>query len=241
MKFENRVAVVTGAGGQIGSCICRMFKEAGVRVAATDMTPEIAAKAPCDKAYALDVLDAASVKGAFDAILKDFGKVDILVNCAGVWIHPGKPGKIRFADLEEEDWLNIVRINLEGTMRVTHGIIRHMVANGYGRIVNLGSISGICGLPGCCDYSASKGGVGMFTKTLAMETAKQGITVNSVAPGWVERVRREIPNTWIGRTGDPDEMARAVLFFADDDSGFITGTELPVDGGRVLGPHHDDI
>ena len=115
-----------------------------------------------------------------------------------------------------------------------------MVKNGYGRIINLGSIAGEVGLPGYCAYSASKAGVIMLTKTMAMELASCGITVNSVSPGLIQDAAAPHRGTWLGRSGTGEEVARAVAFLASDDSGYITGVDLPVDGGRILGPKGAD-
>ena len=249
MRFDNRVALVTGAGGLIGCETCRLLAEAGVKVAVTDVTEELAAKGADSlrahgleaRAYALDLMSAASVRTAVAAVVRDYGKIDILVNNAGAWDHGGVKGPLAFETIPEEQWVRNLRLNVEGTMRVTQAVLPHMLERGYGRIVNLGSIAGITGIPGNCDYSASKGALGVFTRTLAMEVAKHGITVNSVAPGWIERTSRPIDRTWIGRCGEPKDIARAILFFADDEAGYITGTELPVDGGRILGSHGDDM
>lgn len=249
MVFRNRIALITGAGGLIGSETAKAFARAGVTVAVTDArsaaAEEVAAAIGVEglkaKAFVLDLLDGASVRSAVDAILAEFGRVDILVNNAGAWDHGGVRGAMRFETIREEHWTRTLRLNVEGTMRVTQAVLPHMLERGYGRIVNLGSIAGITGIPGNCDYSASKGALGVFTRTLAMETAKRGVTVNSVAPGWIEGTSRPIDRTWIGRCGEPKDIARAILFFADDEAGYITGTELPVDGGRILGSHGDDM
>ena len=139
--------------------------------------------------------------------------------------------------MDHVQWTNLLRINLDGTMNCCQAILPHMIANGYGRIVNTASISGEVGLPGYADYAAAKAGVIMFSKTLAMENAAKGITVNCVSPGMVA-VGEPQPTdtTWIGRRGAADEMARAMVFLAADESGFITGVDLPVEGGRTLGP-----
>ena len=244
-KFDNRVALVTGAGGLIGSATCRMLAEAGVKVAVTDLTAETTARVvnplrECGleaRGYELDLMSSSSVRAAVSAIERDYGKIDILVNNAGVWDHGGSRDRRAFETIPEEQWVRLLRLNVEGTLRVTQAVLPGMYARGYGRIINLGSIAGVVGLPGACDYSASKGAISLLTRALAMEAAGRGVTVNAVSPGWVEKDVRAIPGTWIGRTGLPEEMARAILFFADDDAGFTTGTELPVDGGRVLGPH----
>ena len=171
-------------------------------------------------------------------ILRDFGKVDILVNNAGRW------PRLPFADITEEHWLKVIDINLNGTFRVTHAFIGSMVQNGYGRIINLGSIAGEVGLPGFSAYSAAKAGVIILTKTLAMEFAKKNITVNCVSPGMVtgdDGAPRPCQGTWVGRTGGRDEMARLITFLADDASGFITGADYTIDGGRILGPRFADM
>ena len=250
MPFKDRVAVVTGAGGNIGRELCRQFGREGVKVAATDVSydavkavaDEMTALGYCVKAYAQDVTSSDSVKESFAKIFADFGKVDILVNNAGVWTHHDHSCRHFMETMPEDEWLRILHINLDGTFRCMQQVLPGMIERRYGRIVNLGSISGVCGLPGCADYSAAKAGVIMLTKVAAMENAKRGITVNSVSPGMVAvGESRENRGTWLGRSGAVDEIVRPILFLADDDSGYITGVDIPVDGGRVLGPHNSDI
>lgn len=246
MALRNRVVVVTGASGGIGRALCRQFAAAGARVAATDITTEGIERLAQDlrqdgadvRAYGLDVTSTPSVREAFESITRDFGQLDILVNNAGVWVHSDAPGPHQFETAGEAQWQRILDINLAGTMRAIQHALPHMIAAGYGRIVNLGSIAGEVGLPGRADYSAAKAGVIMLTKVLAMENAKRGITVNSVSPGLVARGPVTAnPGTWLGRDGSADEIARAILFLADDDSAYITGIDFTVDGGRILGPH----
>ncbi|MBQ7650383.1 MAG: SDR family NAD(P)-dependent oxidoreductase [Victivallales bacterium] len=244
MAFKDRVAVITGAGGNIGRELCRQFGLEGVKVAATDVSlsavqkvaDEMCALGYCVKAYEQDVTSSESVKASFAQIFADFGKVDILINNAGVWI-----GHLMETKAEDE-WLRILHINLEGTFRCMQQVLPGMIERRYGRIVNLGSIAGVCGLPGHADYSAAKAGVIMLTKVAAMENAKRGITVNSVSPGMVA-VGEPCDNkgTWLGRSGAASEIVRAIVFLADDGSGYITGVDIPVDGGRVLGPHNSDV
>jgi len=127
-------------------------------------------------------------------------------------------------------------------MNFSQVFLPQMVERKYGRIVNLGSIAGEVGKPGYLDYSGAKAAVIRITQVMAMENAKRGITVNSVSPGMVAAGDvRQTPGTWIGREGTAFEMARAIVFLAADESGFITGVDLPVDGGRILGPHGDDM
>ncbi len=238
MKFEKRTALVTGGAGEIGKALCRKLCGEGVSVALTDLSLERAEEAASlirqeggrIRAYEMNVESTESVRSAAEKILADFGRIDILVNNAGVW----RPS--RFEETSEEKWTKTLNLNLTGTFRVTQAFLKPMLENGYGRIINLGSIAGEVGLPGYCDYAAAKGGVILMTKTLAMELAKKNITVNCVSPGMVGPVRRETKGTWIGRTGSGEEIANLIVFLASDDSSFITGVDYTVDGGRILGP-----
>lgn len=135
----------------------------------------------------------------------------------------------------------MIDLNLNGTFRVTRAFLPAMLREGYGRIINLGSIAGEVGLPRYCGYSVSKAGVIMMTKVLAMELAKKNITVNCVSPGMISEASRPTNGTWIGRCGDGEEVARLLLFLASDDAGFITGVDYTVDGGRILGPRFADL
>lgn len=243
--FDGRVAVVTGAAGNIGLATCRMLCEAGVKVAATDLDADRleARIAPIReqgldiRAYEQDVTNRTATEAVFAKIIDDFGKIDILVNNAGVWNHRDVRGRQRFEEMDEEEIRRIVEINLFGVMNCAHAVLPRMVSLGYGRIVNLGSIAGEVGLPGYADYAACKAAVIRFTQTLAMENASCGITVNSVSPGMI--LEKVVPHngTWVGRTGAPEEVARAIVFLASDTAGYLTGVDIPVDGGRILGPH----
>ena len=238
MKFEKRTALVTGGAGEIGKALCRKLCGEGVSVALTDLSLERAEEAATlirqeggrIRAYEMNVESTESVRSAAEKILADFGRIDILINNAGVW------SPSRFEETSEEKWTKTLNLKLTGTFRVTQAFLKPMLENGYGRIINLGSIAGEVGLPGYCDYAAAKGGVILMTKTLAMELAKKNITVNCVSPGMVGPVRRETKGTWIGRTGSGEEIANLIVFLASDDSSFITGVDYTVDGGRILGP-----
>ncbi|MBQ9548012.1 MAG: SDR family oxidoreductase [Bacteroidales bacterium] len=235
------MAFVTGAAGNIGVALCRLLSAHGVSIAAADLSKETLEERLAGirnlRAYQVDVCDLQSVKAAVDGAIKDFGHIDILFCNAGVWNHSDVPGVQRFEQMDHEEWTRLLRINLDGTMNCCQAVLPHMIANGYGRIVNTASISGEVGLPGYADYAAAKAGVILFSKTLAMENAGKGITVNCVSPGMVA-VGEPQPTdtTWVGRKGAAHEMARAMVFLAADESGFITGVDLPVEGGRTLGP-----
>lgn len=243
MKFDHRIAVVTGAAGRIGRSLAEKLCAEGVAVALADLAADkaeaVAAtlreKGGNARAYALDVQASESVKAMAEQVLADFGRVDILVNNAGVWL----PSLV--AETSEEQWLRMIDINLNGTFRVTRAFLPSMLANGYGRIIQLGSIAGEVGLPRYAGYSAAKAGVIMLTKVMAMELAKKNITVNCVSPGMIGENTGTTPYTWIGRWGRGEEVADLLLFLASDDASFITGVDYTIDGGRILGPHGNDL
>ena len=249
-SFSNRIALVTGAAGNIGFAVCRRLAAHGVKIAACDlkadaiaarMSPLVAEGADI-RAFAMDVTSRDSVFAAVDAVKAAFGKIDILVNNAGVWEHRDVQGRQRFEEMNPGEWKRLLDIDVDGVFHVTQAVLPGMLEKGYGRIVNLTSIAGEAGLPGYADYATAKAGIIMLTKTLAMENAKKGITVNCVSPGMVAPGEsRPTPGTWIGREGSADEMARAIVFLAADESGFITGVDIPVEGGRILGPHNCDM
>lgn len=246
MAFENKTALVTGATGNIGSELCRRFVAEGVKVAITDLDAK-KCKALADELspdgsmafpFALDVTSSENCISAVKAVGEKLGKIDILVNNAGVW---ARKKQMALFELDEEFWTRSVNINLHGTYRMIREVLPLMLKNRYGRIINIASIAGEAGLPGYSDYAASKAGVIILTKTLAMEVAKENITVNSVSPGMVSAIPGKTPpteGTWIGRSCERGEVVDAILFLAKDESSFITGVDLPVEGGRILGPHN---
>ena len=249
-SFDNRVALVTGAAGNIGFAVCRRLAAHGVKIAAADLSAEgvearmapLRAEGADIRAYAMNVTDRGSVLAAVDAVKKDFGKIDVLINNAGVWEHRDVQGRQRFEEMDPAEWKRLLDIDVDGVFHVTQAVLPELLKNGYGRIVNLTSIAGEAGLPGYADYATAKAGMIMLTKTLAMENAKKGITVNCVSPGMVAVGEvGPTPGTWIGRQGSSDEMARAIVFLVADESGFITGVDITVDGGRILGPHNCDM
>ena len=243
MTFQNRIAVVTGSAGRIGQATAQKFAANGVKLYLADIDMErlqtfadsLKEKGADVTAVQLDVTDPEMIKSVAGEIISDAGKVDILVNNAGAW--PG--GSILTTD--EETWESILDLNLNSVFRLSRIFAEHMAENRYGRIINLGSIAGEVGLPGFLAYSAAKAGVIMLTKTMAMELAKLGVTVNSVSPGMILDSRIPHHGTWLGNTGLGEDVANAIVFFAADESFYITGTDLPVDGGRTLGPLNPDF
>jgi len=251
-----RVAVVTGAGGGIGLAISRRLAADGFLVVATDVSLaraeavrfELASRGQSALAFELDVTQRQDyVSKVFEEIYESAGQIDVLVNNAGG--SAGLIGKLSdFRDAAESTWEWVVNLNLFGTMRCVRAVLDRMMAAKYGRIINLASIAGCCGLPGWADYSAAKSGVIGFSKALAMEVGHCGITVNCISPGVIERMRPNadgsLPQSctptstsgnWLGHTGTPDDVAALVAFLASDKAGYITGTNTPVDGGRILG------
>lgn len=247
MRFENQVAVVTGAGRGIGHAIAVRLAKEGARVASVSRTEanaqktadEInAARADAAKAYAVDVADQSAVQKAAEQIFADFGRVDILVNNAGV-TRDGLSMRMSM-----EDWDTVLNTNLKGAFVFTQAVMRPMIKQRSGRIINISSIAGLIGNAGQANYAASKAGLIGLTKTLARELASRGITVNAVAPGLIEtdmttvlseEIRQNIlKNVPLGKLGEPDDIAGAVAYLASAEAKYITGQVLTVDGGMVM-------
>ncbi|MFL6519871.1 MAG: 3-oxoacyl-[acyl-carrier-protein] reductase [Chthoniobacterales bacterium] len=247
MRFENQVAVVTGAGRGIGHAIAVRLAKEGARVASVSRTQANAEKtaseinglrADAAKAYAVDVADQAAVQKAAAEIFETFGRVDILVNNAGV-TRDGLSMRMSM-----DDWDTVLNTNLKGAFNFTQAVMRPMIKQRSGRIINISSIAGLTGNAGQANYSASKAGLIGLTKTLARELASRGITVNAVAPGLIEtdmttvlseEIRQSIlQKVPLGKLGEPDDIAGAVAYLASPEAKYITGQVLTVDGGMVM-------
>lgn len=239
MTFDNRTVVITGAAGRIGRDTAAEFAKYNVKLYLTDIDMEGLEKAAAElrekgaevKTQFMNVTDLESITTAAETILNDCGNVDILVNNAGAW------PKGSALECSDEDWQKVINLNLTSVFRCSKIFGKAMKTQKYGRIINLASIAGESGLPERCAYSVAKAGVIMLTKTMAMELAAHGVTVNCVSPGLIQNERKATGGTWLGRTGTGDEVANAIVFLASDDSGYITGVDLTVDGGRILGVH----
>lgn len=246
MRFENQVAIVTGAGRGIGHAIAVRLASEGARIAAVSRSEtaqrtadEInAGRAEAAKAYAVDVADHAAVQETSAKILQDFGRVDILVNNAGV-TRDGLSMRMSM-----EDWDTVMDTNLKGAFVFCQAVMRSMVKQRSGRIINITSIAGLTGNAGQANYAASKAGLVGLTKTLARELASRGITVNAVAPGFIvtdmtdvlsDQIKEAIlPRIPLGKFGEGDDIAAAVAFLASPEAKYITGQVLTVDGGMVM-------
>jgi 2-hydroxycyclohexanecarboxyl-CoA dehydrogenase len=251
-RFDGKTVVVTGGGGGIGGATCRRFAKEGAKVAVLDLNLEAAQKVARDicegggkaEAVRCDITDRTSVAAAVSATVERLGPVDVLVNNAGWDVF--KP----FLQTEPSQWEKLIAVNLVGALNLHHAVLPSMVERKAGRIVNIASDAARVGSTGEAVYAACKGGLVAFSKTIAREHARHGITCNVVCPGptetalfeeykrgagnpekLVEAFIRAIP---VGRLGRPEDLPGAILFFASDDAAFITGQVLSVSGGLTM-------
>ncbi|WP_128891311.1 acetoacetyl-CoA reductase [Erythrobacter sp. HKB08] len=237
-----RVAVVTGGSRGIGRAICEALKADGFTVVANYAGNDAAAKACADelgiKCYKFDVGDHEAVLAGCKQIEEEVGPIDVVVNNAGIT----RDGTLH--RMSWEDWNEVMRINLGGCFNMAKACFPGMRERGWGRIVNIGSINGQAGQYGQVNYAAAKSGIHGFTKALAQEGAKFGVTVNAIAPGYIdtdmvaavpepvlEKIVAKIP---VGRLGHAEEIARGVSFLCADDAGFVTGSTMSINGGQHM-------
>jgi acetoacetyl-CoA reductase len=246
--LRKRVALVTGGIGGLGTEICRQLAQAGRQVIAVDLAArservaafraEVVSFGDRIAFEPADVSDFDSCQQLVARIEQQHGSVDILVNAAGIT----RDASLR--KMTPQQWHELMRVNLDGVFNLSRNVVEGMTMRGYGRIVNISSVNGQTGQFGQTNYSAAKAGVHGFSMALARETARKGVTVNTVSPGYcdtpmVAAVSAEIREQIIadipaGRLGSPADIARAVAFLADDAAGYITGANLPVNGGYFM-------
>jgi NAD(P)-dependent dehydrogenase (short-subunit alcohol dehydrogenase family) len=247
MILQGKVAIVTGAGQGVGQGIAVVLAREGARVVIADLNGErakvaadlIKSKGGEAMGYAVDVMNMAKVKAMVETTLKSFKGLHILVNNA---VAPSV--NVPFSQSKEEDWDQDLGVGLKGYLICTRAVINPLLQQNYGRIISISSSAGKIGSPNLAAYSAAKGGIIAFTKALARELAKTGVTVNSVAPGAVNTpmqdrlsdefkayMRSTIP---LGRYAEPEEIGEAVAFLASDRAAYVTGQVWSVDGGRTM-------
>lgn len=246
-RFENKIVLVTGAGRGIGASIAKRFASEGAEVivnysgndeAAQKTVDEITAIGGQARKYKCSVNDSESVKVMIDEIIKKFGRIDILVNNAGIT----KDGlMLRMTD---EDFDRVIDVNLKGTFNCTKYVSKYMLKQKSGKIINISSVVGLSGNAGQINYSASKAGIIGITKSAAKELSSRGITVNAVAPGYVDtdmtkvlsdNIRNEIlKNIPLQRMGNVEDISNCVAFLASEDASYITGQVISVDGGMHI-------
>ena len=242
MNFEGQAALITGAGRGIGKTIALKLAVSGADTILVDMSPEMddvrkeieGMNRKC-LTFQVDVTDLEAIYAMVNNIIEELGEIHILVNNAGI------TQDNLFMRMKLEQWSKVIDVNLNGVFNVTKAVIRSMVKQRYGKIVNISSVVGFSGNPGQVNYSSTKSALVGFTKSLAREVGTRGVTVNAVAPGFIdtamtqalnesqqEAILQQIP---LGRMGDAGDIANAVAFLASKEASYITGTVLHVNGG----------
>ncbi len=256
MRLKDRVAIVTGGGRGIGRATVLRFVREGATVvlwdvdepAGTALVKEIQSQGGQALFQRVDVADTPAVDAAVDEVVHRFGRVDILVNNAGI-LRDGllvkvKDGKV-VKRMSDEDFEAVIRVNLKGVFVCTRAVVPHMIRQGYGRILNASSVVGLFGNFGQTNYVAAKAGVIGMTRVWARELGRYGITVNAVAPGFIETdmthnmpakvLQRMVERIPLSRMGHPEDIAAVYAFLASEEAGYINGAVISVDGGLVVG------
>jgi len=241
-RLKDKVAIITGAAKGIGFSTAQRFAQEGAIAILADMNLEsvkaAAVQIPNAQAYAMNVTDRASIQAVVDQVMQKHGRIDILINNAGI------TQDARLVKMTEVQFDAVIDVNLKGVFNCTQLIVPHMLEAGSGSIVNASSVVGIYGNFGQTNYSATKFGVIGFTKTWARELGPKGIRVNAVCPGFIatemvkampENILQDIERrSWLGRLGTPEEIANVYLFLASNEASFINGVALEVSGGISL-------
>lgn len=245
-RLEGRVALVTGGAQGIGEAIARRFAQEGAKVVVIDVVQDkaqavadqITASGGVALAVVCDVTNRAQVQAAVEQVLATYGQIDILCNNAGI------TRDARLVKMTEEQFDQVIAVNLKGVFNLTQAVAPHMVERGYGRVITTSSVVGLYGNFGQTNYVATKAGVIGMTKVWARELGPKGVTANAVAPGFiatemVKTVPQEVLDRFINATpcrrlGEPEDIANAFLFLASEEASFVNGAVLSVDGGLVL-------
>ena len=242
MRLKDKVAIVTGAAKGIGFATAKRFAQEGAKVMIADVNSDAVKAAmdliPGSEAYVVNVTDRASIEVAVDQIMQRHGRIDILINNAGI------TQDARLVKMTEAQFDTVIDVNLKGVFNCTQLVVPHMLEAGKGAVVNASSVVGIYGNFGQTNYSATKFGVIGFTKTWARELGSKGIRVNAVCPGFIatdmvkampENILQDIERrSWLGRLGTPEEMANVYLFLASDEASYVNGLALEASGGISL-------
>jgi acetoacetyl-CoA reductase len=246
--MAKRIALVTGGMGGLGEAICMKLEQMGIQVVVTyspgntkypKWLKDMEAQGHQFRAFACDVADFESSAKMVEQVAKDIGPIDILINNAGI------TRDMTFKKMTKVDWDAVMRTNLDSVFNVTKPVVDGMVERGWGRIINVSSVNGQKGAFGQTNYSAAKAGMHGFTKALAYEVARKGVTVNTISPGYIGTqmvlaIPKEvldskiIPQIPMGRLGKPDEVAGLCAYLASDEAAFLTGANIAINGGQHM-------
>ena len=245
-SLQDKIAIVTGASQGIGRTTAELFSKSGAHVVCIARNEEkiknlantISKNGHSASYFPCDISDGNLIQNTIKSVINDYGKIDILINNAGI----NRDSLV--LRMKNHQWDEVLNTNLNGAFYATKSVLRSMMKNKYGRIINITSIVGLQGNSGQSNYSASKAGLIGFSQSVAKEVASRGITINCIAPGWIEtEMTNDLPqnlkseiikNIPIGKTGTTEDIAYTALFLASNESKYITGQTITVDGGRVI-------